>query len=107
MLRFPARKKRFSSSPQSPYRLWDPPSLLSESKPGVKWPGREANNSYPSTSDVKNRVTNFALVSCLSYSLTLNMEANCFVPKRRLTFHGLHAVIPKKTELFITIAVRY
>jgi hypothetical protein len=27
-------------------------------------------------------------------------------PKRRLTFNGLHGVIPQETELFITIAVR-
>jgi hypothetical protein len=37
------------------------------------------------------------LFSFLAYFLTLKMEAT-FPPKRRLTFRGLHGVIPQKIE---------
>jgi hypothetical protein len=33
-------------------------------------------------------------------------KAGALLPKRRLAFNGLHGVIPQKTMLFITTAVR-
>jgi hypothetical protein len=45
--------KGYSSSPLRPDRLWCPPSLLSW-VPGVKRPGREADQSPPSSTEVKN-----------------------------------------------------
>jgi hypothetical protein len=54
----PGRGKRFSSTPQRPYRLWGPFSLISNGYravfPGVKQPGREADHSPPSSAEVKN-----------------------------------------------------
>jgi hypothetical protein len=44
-------------------------------------------------------------LSLHSYSSPLKIEAT-FPPKRRLTFNGLHSVIPQKVELFITTTVR-
>jgi hypothetical protein len=56
----PGRGKRFVSSAEHPYRLWDLPSQPSIQwvpgalSPGVKWPGHEANHSPPSSAEVKN-----------------------------------------------------
>jgi hypothetical protein len=47
----------FFCSPLRPDRLWDPPSLLLNGYrrlPGVKRPGREADQSSPSSAEVKN-----------------------------------------------------
>jgi hypothetical protein len=46
--------KIFSSSPR-PERLWSPPSHLPNGylSLGVKWPGREADHSAPSSAEVK------------------------------------------------------
>jgi hypothetical protein len=54
---------------------------------------------------ITSKAVSFMLVSCLAYSLTLNVEATC-PPKRWLIFGGPHGVISQKTELFITTAVR-
>jgi hypothetical protein len=55
----PGRVWEFFSSPQLPERFWIPPSLLCSTKvslPGVKRPGREADNSPPSSAEVKECV---------------------------------------------------
>jgi hypothetical protein len=57
-VRFPAAERLFSYA-QRPDRLWGPPSLLSNGhwgflSPGVKWPGREADHSSPSSAEAKN-----------------------------------------------------
>jgi hypothetical protein len=49
---------RIFTSPCRPYRLWGPPSLLSNGYrgtlcPGVKRPGREADHSPPTSAEVK------------------------------------------------------
>jgi hypothetical protein len=48
---------RIFSSPRRPDRLWGPPSLLSNwyrrLTPGVKWQGREADHSPPTSEEVK------------------------------------------------------
>jgi hypothetical protein len=49
---------RIFSSPRCPDRLWGPPNLLSNGNrgslsSGVKHPGREADNSPPTSADVK------------------------------------------------------
>jgi hypothetical protein len=41
------------SSPPRPERLWGPPSLQGALSLGVKWPGREADHSPPSSAEVK------------------------------------------------------
>jgi hypothetical protein len=46
------------SSPRHPDQLWGPPNLLFNGyrgaiSPGVKRPGREANNSPPASAEVK------------------------------------------------------
>jgi hypothetical protein len=51
---FPAGAGNFFSSTRIPDRLWGPPSLLSNGYRGffsleVKWPGREADHSPPSS----------------------------------------------------------
>jgi hypothetical protein len=52
------RVKRFFSSPQRPDRLWGAPSLLSSGYrgrfSGCKRPEREADDSPPSSSEIKN-----------------------------------------------------
>jgi hypothetical protein len=54
----PCKGKSWFSTPQSPDRLWGPPSLLYNgyrgSSLGVKRPGREADHSLPSSAEVKN-----------------------------------------------------
>jgi hypothetical protein len=40
--------------PRHPDWFWGPPSLLSSGYPGVKRPGREADHSSPTSTDVKN-----------------------------------------------------
>jgi hypothetical protein len=56
-------KRFFFSAPQGPDRLWGLPGLLYEVQwvgageavpPGVKWPGCDANQSPPSSAEVKN-----------------------------------------------------
>jgi hypothetical protein len=47
----------------------------------------------------------FMLVSCLAYSYTLKMGATSSF-KISMIFNGLHGVIFKETELFVTSAVR-
>jgi hypothetical protein len=42
----------------------------------------------------------------LSRPLLAACFVHMFLPKRRLTFSGLHGVISQKTQLFITTAVR-
>jgi hypothetical protein len=51
--------RRFFSSPQRPYRLWVPPSLLSNGYRGIfpreeKRQGPEADHSPTSSAEVKN-----------------------------------------------------
>jgi hypothetical protein len=50
------------SSPSRPYRLWGPPSLLSNGYrgffPGGKDTGREADHSLPTTAEVKTMRVN-------------------------------------------------
>jgi hypothetical protein len=46
----------------------------------------------------------FMLVSCLAYSLTLEMGATCS-SKTSVDFSRLHGIISQKTELFITTTV--
>jgi len=52
------RSNRLFSSPKRPERLWRPPRLHSAGIEGffleVKWPGREADYSPPSSTEVKN-----------------------------------------------------
>jgi hypothetical protein len=55
----PSRGWEFFSSPPRPNRLWSPSSLLSNGYQvalylGVKWQGREADHSLPSSAEVKN-----------------------------------------------------
>jgi hypothetical protein len=50
--------------PTRPDRLWGPPSLLSNGHQvlflrGVKWPGREADHSPPSSTEVKECLTQY------------------------------------------------
>jgi hypothetical protein len=47
-------KTGFFSTPQHPGRLWGPPNLLSNGYRGAKQPGREADHSPPSSTEVKN-----------------------------------------------------
>jgi len=59
VVQFPARVMRvfFSSSPR-PYRLWAHPASYQRGTgdlfPGVKQPGREVDDSFPPSSEVKN-----------------------------------------------------
>ena len=54
----PGRGKRFSLLQKHPDRLWGPSSLLCNgyrgSSQGIKQPGREFDNSPPSSDEVKN-----------------------------------------------------
>jgi hypothetical protein len=55
----PGNAKICFSFPPYPERLWGPPSLLSNERwglslQGVKRPGREADQSLPSSAEVKN-----------------------------------------------------
>jgi hypothetical protein len=57
----PDKGKRILSTPQRPYRLRGPSSLLFNGywgavSPGVKRPGRGADHSSPSSAEVKNGV---------------------------------------------------
>jgi hypothetical protein len=47
---------RIFSSPRRLERLWGPPNLLSNGFRGVKWPGREADHSPPTSSEAKTCV---------------------------------------------------
>lgn len=53
--------KRYFSSTQCPYLLWNPPNLLSKgSSSNVKWPGRETDSS---DAKVKNAFTAWRLIN--------------------------------------------
>jgi hypothetical protein len=51
----PVRGWEFFSSPLHPDRLWGPPSHLSNGTVslGIKWPGREADHSPPSSAELE------------------------------------------------------
>jgi hypothetical protein len=54
----PVRGKKYFSTTRRPDRLWSTPSFISNGyrgalSPGVKWTGREADHSHPSSAEVK------------------------------------------------------
>jgi hypothetical protein len=68
----PGRGEICFFTPQHPDRLWGPPSLLSNGpgslSPEIKVPGREADNSPPSSAQVKK----CGAVSPLPHGVELN-----------------------------------
>jgi hypothetical protein len=65
-----------------------PPSSESKNKPSKKSAGSKQS-----------------LVSCLAYSLTLNIEVTCS-SEMVVNFNGLHSIISQQIEVFITTGVR-
>jgi hypothetical protein len=50
-LRSPSEVGIFFASPPRPYRIWGPPRFRGALSPGVKRPGREADHTYPSSTE--------------------------------------------------------
>jgi hypothetical protein len=67
----PGRGKIFFCTPQRPDRIWGPPSLLAL-WPGIKPPGREADQSPPSNAEVGNSGAILPLLHTRLHGLVLN-----------------------------------
>jgi hypothetical protein len=87
----PGRGWEFFSSTPWPDRLWNPPQPSIKWVPraltlGVKWPGREADHSPPSSAEVKNAWSYTSTPNTLSWrSVQLKHRDNftlCYVMLR-------------------------
>jgi hypothetical protein len=72
------------SSLKRPYRFWDPIGLLLSGHRwafslGVKWPGREADNSPPSSAEVKNEWSCTSTTCVFPYGVCRENVAICVV----------------------------
>jgi hypothetical protein len=75
-VRFPAREGFFLCSPLSPDRLWGPPTPTLDgyrfTSLGVKRPGRETDQSLPSSAKVKNSCSYTSIPKIHLHGVVLN-----------------------------------
>jgi hypothetical protein len=88
VVRFPAEAKYFLFSPQRPDQFRSPPGLLPNKyrgflPRGIKWPGREANHSPPTSAKITNE-----------WNYTFTPPVSNFIQGQYNFTSGIHVVNP-------------